>query len=200
MNLLKTYLKLILIKNRMGFLLVTLSTMAGFVAIAVLTVYIDNVLILSSDYYPGFRYLYLSIRTLFIIAGIFFIIGQYYNIMKTGMKDYLILKSLGATGGDMRKLIFLKGMILILIILPLGLYGGFSLTSLIMKCLSSFSVDHGAEKLLNSTNTFITAAIAGCCIIAAIGIYLDQGVRKMPLTSHLTEGSAVEDRIKNKVK
>lgn len=188
MNLLKTYSKLIIKRNKFNYLLIILSIIAIYIVVSVLMVYIDNILILSSEFmFPSFRYLYISIRTVFLIGGITFISSQYYNIMNSGMRDYCILKSLGATKHVIQFLITIQMIFLILLTIPIGLYSGYILSSMILNSLSKFTINNNTKELLDSTNTFYLIAGVACCLIISIGIYLERGIRKMPVSSILTD-------------
>ena len=188
MNLIRTYSKLMLVRNKYNYLIVTLSIILIYIIISVLMIYIDNILILSSEFmFPNFRYLYISIRTVFLIGGITFIISQYYNIMKAGTRDYLIMKSLGATKGIVRSLIVIQIVLLILITIPLGLFSGYLLSNLILNSISDFSLSTHTQDLLDSTRTFYIIAVSACCFIISIGIYLERGISRTPVSSIIIE-------------
>jgi predicted lysophospholipase L1 biosynthesis ABC-type transport system permease subunit len=171
---------------------VILSIIGTYIAMAVAMIYIDNLFILSMNYrYPNFRYLFVSIRTLVIIGGITFIISQFYSIMSSGIRDYCILKALGATKHNIRILIMLQMIFLIIITVPIGLFTGYILTGSILKFLGSFSLNQRTLALIESANTFLMAAAIACCFIISIGIYLDRGIRKMPLSSFASDNTVI---------
>ena len=188
MNLLRTYLKLIFVRHRINYALVILSIIAAYIAIAVTMVYIDNILVLSTvNESSNLRYLYISIRTIFIIGGIAFVISQYYNIIKSGIRDYCILKALGATTHNIRMLILVQMVFLFIITIPFGLFGGYILTCNILELIDGFSLNREALRVIDSADTFmLIAGIAGCFIIS-LGLYLERGISKIPLTSIISD-------------
>ncbi len=197
MNLLMLYIKLILLKNKKNYLYVILSIIAAYVLIAVLMVYIDNVLILSSDFfYPDFRYLYHSIRAVFIIAGVSYVSNQYYSVMKSGLRDYLILRQIGATRYNIRILILVQILCLILITTPVGLLSGFSITDMVLKVISSYSLNTDSSEMINTTQTFFIIVGAASCFIISVGIYLDREIKKMPCSNLLTEFTSMGQEMK----
>ncbi|HWT74600.1 MAG TPA: FtsX-like permease family protein [Mobilitalea sp.] len=194
LNLLKTYLKLMLIRNKLNYLLIILSIIAGYITVSVVMVYIDNVLILSSEsIYPDINYIYIGIRTVLIIGGIILIINQYYNIMKSGLRDYCILKSIGATRINIRILILLQVACLLVISIPVGLYSGYLLSNLIIDSLGSFSLNSETRELIDSTETFFVAAGIAFCVISFSGIYIERGIHKMPLNNILSHQTTVRE-------
>ncbi len=196
MNLLKMYLKLILYKNKTSYLYLILSIIITYISIAVLMVYIDNVLILSTDYtYSSFQYLFLSIRTVFIIAGVSFVASQYYSIMKSGLMNYYILKSLGATKRNIRVLLLIQALLLIFITLPVGLYSGYMLCGIVLKGLSEFTLNSSTREMFSSISPCFTIAAATSCIIFSIGIYLERGINKRSLSNIMSDYPAIDNEI-----
>jgi ABC-type antimicrobial peptide transport system permease subunit len=196
MDLLKTYLKIIFIRHRYNYLIIILSIIGTYIAMAVTLVYMDNLLFLSSEnMYPYLHYLYISLRTIFAIGGITFIISQYYNIMRSGVRDYCILKALGATRQNIKNLIFLQMIFLIIITVPIGLFTGYLLTGSILELLDSFSLNQNTLDFIDSINTFFIIAGIACCFIISIGIYLERGIRKLPLSSILTDSTIMGEEV-----
>lgn len=192
MNLLKTYLKLVFIRHRFNYILVIFSIIAAYIAIAITMIYIDNILVLSTENKSAnIRYLYISIRTIFMIGGITFVISQYYNIMKSGVRDYCILKALGATKHNIRILIFVQIIFLIVITIPMGLFGGYIITGSILSLLGGFSLNQNTLRIIDSSSTFLLIAGAACCFIISLGIYLEIGIRKMPLSNILSDNEII---------
>lgn len=188
MYLLGTYSKLMFIRNHFNYLRVILSIILTYIILAIIMVYMDNVLILSTEpVYTNMHYIFISIRTIFFIAGITYIINQYHSIMKSGMRDYCILRGLGATRNIIRILIFLQMLFLVIISIPIGLLGGYMLTGFIVRFLDEFSIEYHTIDWVVSSTTFYLAAGAFCCFILSIGIYLERGVRKMPLSNILSD-------------
>jgi hypothetical protein len=71
---------------------------------------------------------------------------------------------------------------LIIITIPVGLYGGYLFTGFIMKFLGDFSSNSRTQEVIASSKSFALIAAVSCCIIMSIGVYIDSGVRKMPLS------------------
>jgi predicted lysophospholipase L1 biosynthesis ABC-type transport system permease subunit len=107
--------------------------------------------------------------------------------MKSGMRDYYILKSLGATKRIIQVLILIQMMFLILITIPIGLASGYLLSSMVLDSLSEFTLNNTTKELLDSTKTFYLIAGIACCFIISIGIYLERGIRNMSVSSILTD-------------
>lgn len=195
-NLLKTYFKLMIVRNKLYYLYIIISIVLSYIAISAIMIYIDNTLILGSDFiYPSFRYIYISIRTVFIIGGILLIVSQYYNVMKSSIRDYCILKTLGATKNIIRMLIFIQIVFLMIITSPIGLYTGYILSNLIINSLGSFSLNSSSKDLINSSNTFYLIAGIASCIIIGFGIYLEWGVRKMRISSFILGNTAMNKEV-----
>ncbi|MDD3174190.1 MAG: FtsX-like permease family protein [Herbinix sp.] len=188
MKLLRTYSKLMIVRNYLNYLFVVLSIVVTYILSAITMVYMDNILILSTEsLYSNLHYIYISVRTIFFIAGITFVISQYYNIMKSSMRDYYILRGLGATKNTIRILIILQIIFLMVVSIPIGLLGGYILTGYIINFLGKFSLNHNTLEWIASSTTFFLLAGATCCLIISIGVYLEIGVRKMPLSNILSD-------------
>jgi len=192
MNLYHSFYKLFVVKYRMSYLFVIVSLIVTYIAVAILTVYIDNVLTLGTEIpFPNLQYIYGSIRTIFILGGITFIIYQYFTIMKASMKDYYILKALGATNHNIRVLLFIQVMLVIVITVPLGLSTGHYFTDLILNLLDGFILNRGTMELVNSSNTYYILTASLCCIIISFGVYMEIGIRKMPLSDIMSDSSVI---------
>lgn len=171
----------------MNYLFVLLSIII-YIFIAVIMVFIDNALILGSGFaYPDFHYIYVGIRTIFLLGGVLLIINQYYNIMKSGLRDYYNMKKPGVTKNNFRILILIQVLFLILTTVPIGLFGGYQLTGMLLNSMGSFSIDSRMKELINSINTFYIMSGAASCSIILTGIYLERGIRKLPLSSVLSD-------------
>jgi hypothetical protein len=170
MNLVKAYFKLLLIRNRTNYMFVALSTIICYLVVSVTVIYIDNILTLSSDsIYSNMHYIYIGIRTVIFLAGVTFIIHQYYNILKSGVRDYDIFKGLGATSRDLLNLLFVHAILLIAISISVGMLGGYLLTGLIIRCLSEYSLNHKVMEGVASSAVFFIASGSSCLIITMIG-------------------------------
>jgi predicted lysophospholipase L1 biosynthesis ABC-type transport system permease subunit len=137
-------------------------------------------------------YIYIGIRTIFFIAGITFIISQYYNIMKSSIKDYCILRGLGASKHNIQSLIFIQVVFLIIISIPVGLYCGYLLTGMIIHLLGNYTVEQNTMNWIVSTNTFYAVAGVTCLLIIAIGIYLEIGTRKMSISDIFSRSPVID--------
>jgi ABC-type antimicrobial peptide transport system permease subunit len=192
MKLLRTYIKLMVVRNKWNYLLVILSIIATYVTMAVIMVYIDNFLILSDDYInTNFRHLYISIRTVFLSAGAALVISQYYNIMKSSLRDYFILKSLGATRYNIRLLIFIQAVFLIVITIPFGFLSGHILTKYMISFMNDFALNNNTTEIMDSTSTFFFIAGITCLFIITIGVHLERGVRNMPLGKIMADNTVI---------
>lgn len=196
MKLLKTYLKLILIRNKRNYLSVILTIIAAYLAISVMVIYIDNVLYLSSEFmYPRINYIYNSIQSIVIIGAIFFIAYQYYNIMRSGMRDYCILKTLGATKRVIRILIMIQEIILIFITLPIGFFFGNITSTLLINSLGSLTMNGNVIKLLDSFVVFLVFSGIASSFIICIGFYLEKSIRILPLSDTLSENTLFSKKV-----
>lgn len=192
MNLLKTYFKLMIIRNKRNYLLVVLSIIFAYLSISLIMVYMDNVLYLSSEFmYPRIHYIYTGFRSVIIIGGIFFIIIQYYNIMKSSLRDYCIFKTLGATKRIIRILITLQEVVLIFITLPIGLFFGNTSCILIINSFANLTVNDNVIKLLDSFVVFIVFTVIASSFIICIGFHLEKSVRKLPLSVTLSDKTSL---------
>jgi predicted lysophospholipase L1 biosynthesis ABC-type transport system permease subunit len=137
--------------------------------------------------YQDLGYLYISIRTIFVIGGITLLVYQYYNIMKSGTRDYCILKALGATKHNIRKLILMQVISLIIITIPLGLFLGNRLTNMILNFFADVTMSNSAVDIIDSSNTILLASGSLCAFIICIGIYMERGIQKTSLANILSE-------------
>lgn len=193
MSLYLLQLRLIILRYRVNYLYVILSMIVSFVAIAVATIYCESMLILSTNSpFYNLNRIYSSIRVVIIIAGITFIMNQYYIIMKASTRDYHILRVLGATRNNIRILILEQVFLLIFITLPLGLFIGYFLTGSIMSFFDRIILNHNKLEIIDSVKTFILVSGCICFSIILIGFYLERGVLKTPISSILTEVSVFE--------
>ncbi len=188
MSLIPTYSKLIFMRNYKNYIFVALSNIVAYILMAVTIIYMDNILVfVTDDIYSNLRYIFLSLRTVFFIGGITYLLSQYYNIMKSSVGDFNILSGLGATKSTMRTLLLVQAFFLIIISTSIGLLGGYLLICFIVEYLGSFNlVNHTIEWIASST-TYYMAVIVTCCIIISIGIYLDIGIRRMSISHFLSE-------------
>lgn len=192
MNIYKTYIKLILLRYRKNYLYVILSMIAAYMIITIITIYIDNIQALSMALlYKNLRYLYVSIRTIFVVGGVTLLLNQYYHIMKSSTKDYCILKALGATKCNIRSLIFMHAVLLIITTIPLGLFLGQMLTNGLLHFFAAVIMNSTSVEVIASSNTFLLISGSLCGFIICIGIYLERGIRKMPLSNILSDHSAI---------
>jgi ABC-type antimicrobial peptide transport system permease subunit len=124
--------------------------------------------------YLSFKYS--SIQTILIIASGIFIINQFYHIMRSSSKDYIIIKALGATKNQIRSLIFIQAVLLFLFTVPLGICIGMTASDFILNSLSEFAVHK--LKLLDSSIIILFISGMISCAIIVIGILLEIGSRR----------------------
>ncbi len=193
MNLLRTYSKLMIVRNYLNYLYVILSIIITYLLVAVMMIYMDNVAMLSAGTAnSNLHYIYITIRSIFFFGGLTFIISQYYNIMKSGTKDYCILKSLGATNDTIRYLILIQMIFLMLISIPIGLLSGFLVTGKITNFLKNYTIATDTLNWINTSVTFYIAAGIICCLIISIGIYQERRLRKMPLSNIFSDNTLAD--------
>lgn len=194
MNLVKAYFKLLLIRNRANYLFVALSTIICYLVVSITMIYIDNILILSSDsIYSNMHYIYIGIRTVIFLAGVTFIIHQYYNILKSGARDYGIFKGLGATNRDLINLLFIQVILLIVISILVGMLGGYFLTGLITRFISEYSLNHKVMEGVASSTAFFIASGSSCLIITIIGAFLWNGIKKQPVSDLFSDSHILSE-------
>jgi ABC-type lipoprotein release transport system permease subunit len=170
---------------------------AAYMIITIITIYIDNIQALSMALlYKNLRYLYVSIRTIFVVGGVTLLLNQYYHIMKSSTKDYCILKALGATKCNIRSLIFMHAVLLIITTIPLGLFLGQMLTNGLLHFFAAVIMNSTSVEVIASSNTFLFISGSLCFFIICIGIYLERGIRKMPLSNILSDHSAIRKGVR----
>jgi len=146
------------LRYRRSYLYVVLSMVSAYIMISIITIYIDNIMAPSMKLpYRNMHYIYVSIRTIFVIGGITLLINQYYNIMKSSTRDYCILKALGATKYNIRKLILMQAILLFIITIPLGLFLGHTLTNSILNIFADVTMNDNVVDRIASSNTFLLA-------------------------------------------
>lgn len=167
----------------MNYLLAIISILITCITFAVITIYIDNVLALSSENtYRGWNDFYESIRTIFIIGGITFVVQQYYVILKSNKKDYSILLALGATKHNIRTLIISQVITIIILTIPVGFFSGFITSNMIMSRIDDFVL--GVDRWKQLDVNFICYMISGviCCFVIFIGAYVERDIWHAPLS------------------
>jgi putative ABC transport system permease protein len=160
------------------------------------SVYTDNILLLGNNYsFPYIKYIYESVFTIFLISGFLFITNQYYSILRSGIKDFLFLKRLGATRRNIRILILIEAFLLFIITIPLGLIIGRYLTGAIVGLLDGLSCDQSVLGLFDSISTLIVIAGIMGCVIVALGMYVERGIRKVPLSDIISDDPVTEENV-----
>lgn len=193
MNLFRNFSKIMTSNYYIKYLLVAFSIVLSYLIISVTTVYADNILVFSSEsVYSEMRYLYISILTIFSIAGLSLILYQYLNIIKSSMRDYCLARGLRVTKHNIRMLILLQVVLLIIVSLPVGLLCGYLLTEAIISLIGN--VTRGQQyiwsRVTSTTTLFFVAGVISSLIIA-IGVYLDLLVRKKPIDNILSDSFLV---------
>lgn len=184
MNLLKIYMKLLFIKNRISYLFIVLSIIVTYIVTSITMIYTENVLILNSEpTFSNMHYISISIRTVFIIAGITFVVSQYFNNMKSSVRDYNILRGLGATKKNIRCFIYVQMIFLIIISIPIGLLSGNLLAGLLIRCVGTISLNENVLEWMASATTFYILAGVILFIIIIIGVFLEREITKSPLAN-----------------
>jgi len=193
-QLLKSFLKIIINKNKVNYLQIVATIITVYIVMTVLLTYINSVLNLVTDsMHPNFLYLYFSMRSVLIIGGLTIIINQYYNIMITNKKDYYILKVLGATKMNIDTLILLQIMLLISITIPTGMLCIYFIRGAISEIFEIQSINNIVKEQTVSNKTFIIIVSVAMCIIIYMGYYLAKGIRKTSLSSILSDHSNKEE-------
>ena len=191
MTLYCTYSRILITRNYQKYIQVILTIAVTYLIITFATVYIDSVLSYSTQMEnSNLRYIFISILTIFYIAGVTLISYQYYDIMKSGMRDYYILMGLGATKHMIRFLIFIHVALLIFISIPAGLFCGYIFIELMKNFITNISTNESILKNINSTAILMMIAGVIGSLVISIGVYLERNVWKMPL-SNILSGSTM---------
>jgi ABC-type antimicrobial peptide transport system permease subunit len=179
MKLFQNFLKLSIAGNIRNYL-----KTAGAVIITVIILILSNNLISNIRFgniiiQNNFKYSSIQM-TLSILGGIF-ILNQYYRTMKMNIKNYSIIKALGASRNQMRLLIYLQSILLFLITVPVGTFTGISLSNILLKELADVAFRGFNYDIFDSSFEIliISGMISGSVLI--FGIIIDIGVkRKLP--------------------
>jgi|GEM_PF-4898614 hypothetical protein len=194
MNLLRTYSKIIFVRNRLNYLRIACSIILAYAMISFMVIYIYSMLSLNSKGTSELRYTCISILTILLIAVMTLVIYQLYMVMKVGMKDYRILRGLGATNYSISLLNIVHVVILIIISVPVGLFCGYFLTSYLLRFMDRLVPNHIILERITSVSTLSIIAVVICFFIIVIGIHFDRYIRRTPLTNILSEiATASED-------
>lgn len=182
MSLIRTYSKIVLIRNHTSYIRMICSIIMAYVMLSFVTIYFYGMLTLKSvSKNSELRYTLISVLTILIIASIMTVIYQLYTMMKSGMRDYKILRGLGATYFDIRVLNIVQGVVLIIVSIPIGLLCGYLLTSFIIHSMNYLIQNKPVmEGITSLAMLFILSGVVLCFIIS-IGVYLDRNMRKLPL-------------------
>lgn len=196
MNLLRTFSKIMIVRNHMNYLKIICSIIVTYLLISFISIYIDNMLgLYTGSEFTELRYSCISILTILMLAGLTIVIYQFYTVMGSGINDYRILRGLGATNSNIRFLNIVHMIILIIISIPIGLFCGYFLTSYLIRLLDSQVHNQLIlERITSQTTLMIFAGIISSFIIS-FGVYLDRYIKKMSLTSILTERTAASEEI-----
>jgi ABC-type antimicrobial peptide transport system permease subunit len=190
MKLYLTYLKLILNKNKMNYIFVILSIMVSLLTIAVISIYIDNILAISKGM-PSekLRYIFGSIQTIFCLAAVSYVLNQYYTILKSDIRDFSLIKAFGATKQDLRILILFEVVLLIVFTIPLGVFGGIVLVNILLYVLPDMSLRTSTIALLDYSAVSLVISAIIICFIIITGIKIEVGIRKISPSQILSENS-----------
>lgn len=183
MNLLRTYSKILIIRNYLNYIRIILSILIAYVLISFTSIYIDSILTLKSlSKDSDLRYTCISILTIMLIAGVTFIIYQFYTVMRLSIKDYIILRELGATYHNIRFLNLLHMFFLMIVSIPIGLYGGFISTSYLITVIGRMVQNRGLHNRITSSSTLFILSGFIISFIIAIGMYMNLRLKRMPLS------------------
>lgn len=178
MELIRTFKKLILLKNIYKIYYNLLAIGFGYLIIVMLTIYINLIQSFSSDLtLNSLHSIMSSIQTIFWISGISYIIYQYYKLMESCIGDYSILKSLGAKKKQLQLLIFIQTLLLV-ITMPIGLFAGNYLVNCL--CLGLNIHDNKILQIANMSLTFYLLSAIISTAIFLIGIDLEKNIRRLP--------------------
>lgn len=196
MSLLRTYSKIMIIRNRFHYLRTIWSIIFLYVIFSFTIIFIDSILTWNTATAKSeLHYLLNSILTVIFISGITIMIYQFYTVMKSGMKDYSILRGLGATNYNIRFLNMIQMIFLIIVSIPIGLLCGYSLTKYLVISLNSIIPNHTIMKSITSTSTLLILAGIISSFIISIGVYLDRSIRRMTLSGVITDTSIFDEEI-----
>jgi ABC-type antimicrobial peptide transport system permease subunit len=138
MKLIKNFIKLSIVGNVKSYFKAFGAVLITTVILTICNNIINNLKMGNMELLSSLRYLnfkYSSIQLTLCILGGIFILNQYYRIMKTNIKNYSIIKVLGASRNQMRVLIYLQSLLLFAVTVPFGLFAGISLSNYILKTL-----------------------------------------------------------------
>jgi predicted lysophospholipase L1 biosynthesis ABC-type transport system permease subunit len=135
----------------------------------------------NMDLMPSYLYLrfkYSGIQTIIIIVGGIYVLNQYYRILKTNLKDYSIIKGLGASRNQICFLIFFQAFLLFTITVPFGIFAGISASQYLLVILSDFVFRNLSYHFIDTSIeiSFITGMIS--CALLAFGVILEEGIRR----------------------
>jgi len=138
----------------------------------------------SGNMIPSLMYLrfkFSSIQTILSIIGGIFVLNQYYRIMRTNIKDYNLIKTLGAARNQIRILIFLQAFLLFALTVPVALIFGISASNYILNALVNITLQDFSYNLINSSLAILFIVGMISCAILVFGVMLEVGInRKLP--------------------
>lgn len=196
MSLLRTYSKIMLIRNHTNYIRMICSIIMAYVMLSFVTIYFYSLLSPNSvSKNSELRYTFLSVLTILIIAGFMTVIYQLYTVMKSGVKDYKILQGIGATFFDIRVLNIVQCVILFIVSIPIGLLCGYLLTSYLINNMDYLIQNRQVmERITSSSTLFILSGVVFCFIIT-IGVHLDRNMRKIPLLDNISDPYDIQEVI-----
>ncbi len=153
---------------------------AGSIIITIILLALSNNLIwqIRSDNIILTNYKYSSIQMSLSVLGGIFVINQYYRTMKGNIKNYGIIKTMGASRNQMRLLIYLQTFLLFIITVPVGIFAGISISNIILKALSENQFRNHHYNGLESSAGILIISGAISCTILAFGVITEIGVKK----------------------
>lgn len=186
MKLQKLFLKLIVCKNSIRYILVILSIIISYLGAIFFVIYIDNVLLIYSKVdFLHYRYIFNSIRAIFILSLLLFLSYQYNSIIKVTLKEYRFLYMKGMEKQKIRILMFEQIGFLLVISIAVGLYTGNYLSCAILSIAKKIFMVTRYQEVINSNSSFYL--VAGIISIIIIGLAID-GYKDMWKSIDIEEG------------
>lgn len=193
MALYKTYLKLIIKKNRLNYISVIFTIILSFLAVAIMKVYIDSMLAINSELWiPNMTNIFKNIQSVFCMAGITFVLNRYNNIMKSNIRNYNILMSFGATRHDIRMFMMLQVLLLMIITIPFGASGSMLITMAIKKLISEFNLYSSLPSSFNIVTIALIAWLVIGVFLSVLGFKVEKEIKEMSLSQALSEDTSFE--------
>ena len=149
---------------------------------------------------PSFTSIMVGIMLIIILAGVITIYSIYYITMGERVQEFGKIKAIGATTGQLRRIVLLEGFLVAVVAVPLGLLAGTLLAKYVFLCI--FTLYQNENVLMSAIQEMIQGGEIGLIVpwiyllaagVAMITVFLSL-LRPMKIAAKVSEIEAMRYR------